>query len=321
MWDTAVEWPDSCTSSASRRVLGAASGQPRGSWPSHLRHRPKRSTVRQCRERSGPRRSRYASACHRRLLVIPGADDHRIRDHHGNHRRPASFRAQAHRRGGLPGGGGDGRQGTLRPRRGSRPEAPRRDAIEAAVGTTELGAQTPPTADTHFRIASNTKTFTAALIVLLAQDGKLKFSDPVSNYVPDVPDGANITIAELLKMRSGLYNYTAAPELADSLDDDPAKAWTPQEVLGHRVQAPAELRAGYLLRVRQHQLRTAGSCRREGRRKPVGPTVPGAVVRSGRASSRRRCPAIDDTSIPAPYSHGYMYGDTIYALADDRVSG
>jgi D-alanyl-D-alanine carboxypeptidase len=51
----------------------------------------------------------------------------------------------------------------------------------APVGTTELGAQTPPAANTHFRIASNTKTMTAALIVLLAQEGKLKFSDPVSS--------------------------------------------------------------------------------------------------------------------------------------------
>ena len=72
---------------------------------------------------------------------------------------------------------------------------------------------------------------TAALIVLLAQDGKLKFSDPVSDYVPDVPNGDNITVAELLKMRSGLYNYTNAPEFSAELDADLAKAWTPQEVL------------------------------------------------------------------------------------------
>src|SRR6476646_1624242 len=101
----------------------------------------------------------------------------------------------------------------------------------AAVGTTELGTQTPPTASTHFRIASNTKTMTAALIVLLAQDGKLKFSDPVSTYVPDVPNGENITVAELLKMRSGLYGYTADPAFAAMMDADPTKVWTPQEVL------------------------------------------------------------------------------------------
>ena len=42
--------------------------------------------------------------------------------------------------------------------------------VDAVVGTTELGAQTPPDEHTHFRIASNTKTMTAALTVLLAQE-------------------------------------------------------------------------------------------------------------------------------------------------------
>src|SRR5262245_22883322 len=42
-----------------------------------------------------------------------------------------------------------------------------------SYGTMLLGANSPPTGDTHFRIASNTKTMTAAVIVLLAQEGKL----------------------------------------------------------------------------------------------------------------------------------------------------
>ena len=41
-------------------------------------------------------------------------------------------------------------------------------------GTTLLGATSAPRADTHFRIASNTKTMTAAVIVLLAQERKLE---------------------------------------------------------------------------------------------------------------------------------------------------
>jgi CubicO group peptidase (beta-lactamase class C family) len=78
-----------------------------------------------------------------------------------------------------------------------------------------LGVTSPPRADTHFRIASNTKTMTAAVIVLLAQEGKLRFDDPVSKYVSDVPNGDKITISELLKMPSGLYNYkqTSRPEI------------------------------------------------------------------------------------------------------------
>ena len=59
---------------------------------------------------------------------------------------------------------------------------------------------------------------TAAMIVKLAQEGKLRFDDPISKYVEGVPNGDNITISELLKMRSGLYNSTTAPEIAESLD-------------------------------------------------------------------------------------------------------
>ncbi len=102
------------------------------------------------------------------------------------------------------------------------------------------GAQTPPEANTHFRIASNTKTMTAAVIVLLAQDGKLKLGDPVSAYIPNVPNGTNITIEDLLKMRSGLYNYTDDPELSAALDADPAKAFTPQDLLAIAFRHPPQ---------------------------------------------------------------------------------
>src|SRR6476661_255849 len=98
-------------------------------------------------------------------------------------------------------------------------------------GTTLLGADSPPSGDTHFRIASNTKTMTAAVVVLLAQEGKLSLNDPVSKYVPGVPNGDNITIAESLEMRSGLYNYTNDPIISATIDTDPAKVWTPAELL------------------------------------------------------------------------------------------
>jgi D-alanyl-D-alanine carboxypeptidase len=90
-------------------------------------------------------------------------------------------------------------------------------------GTTLIGATSPPRADTHFRIASNTKTMTAAVIVLLAQEGKLSLDDPVSKYVPGVPNGDNVTITELLNMRSGLYTYDDDPEFWAILERDPTK--------------------------------------------------------------------------------------------------
>ena len=113
-----------------------------------------------------------------------------------------------------------------------------------AYGTTLLGTTNPPRADTHFRIASNTKTMTAAVIVQLAQEGKLSLDDPVSKYVPGVPNGDNITIAELLEMRSGLYNYTDDPEISASLDRDPTKVWTPAELLAIAFAHPPNFPPG-----------------------------------------------------------------------------
>src|SRR5690606_26064265 len=71
------------------------------------------------------------------------------------------------------------------------------------VASVELGA--PVTQDTVFQAASVGKTFTAALVLLLEKDGKLKLDDPVSRHLDNTPkawDG--ITIRHLLTHTSGL---------------------------------------------------------------------------------------------------------------------
>jgi D-alanyl-D-alanine carboxypeptidase len=188
--------------------------------------------------------------------------------------------------------------------------------FSAAYGTTELGAQTPPTPDTHFRIASNTKTMTAALIVLLAQDGKLKFSDPVSTYVPDVPNGENITVAQLLKMRSGLYGYTADPALAAVMDADPGKVWTPQEVLAIAFRHPPQFAPDTSYEYSNTNYALLGLIAEKVGGRPLAQQFADRLF-GPVGLTQTSLPAADDTSIPAPYSHGYMYGGSFYALADD----
>jgi D-alanyl-D-alanine carboxypeptidase len=188
--------------------------------------------------------------------------------------------------------------------------------FSAAYGTTELGAQTPPTPDTHFRIASNTKTMTAALIVLLAQDGKLKFSDPVSTYVPDVPNGENITVAQLLKMRSGLYGYSADPALAAAMDADPGKVWTPQEVLAIAFRHPPQFAPDASYEYSNTNYALLGLIAEKVGGRPLAQQFTDRLF-GPVGLTQTSLPAADDTSIPAPYSHGYMYGGSFYALADD----
>ncbi len=185
----------------------------------------------------------------------------------------------------------------------------------AVSGTTKRGTDAPPEGDTHFRIASITKTMTSAVIVQLAQEGKLKFSDPISKYVPKVPNGKNITIAQLLTMRSGLYGYTNDPGFAATLDAEPSKAWTTQEVLDIAFRHPPEFPPGtaYDYSNTNYALLTLVVEKVGG--KPLQKAFQDRLFgpHGLRATS---FPATTDTSIPTPFSHGYMYGGSGYAMVD-----
>ena len=79
----------------------------------------------------------------------------------------------------------------------------------AAYGLANLELNVPATPDTVFEIGSVTKQFTAAGILLLAQDGKLSVDDKISKYLKDTPTAwANIAIRHLLTHTSGIRSYT-----------------------------------------------------------------------------------------------------------------
>jgi D-alanyl-D-alanine carboxypeptidase len=59
-----------------------------------------------------------------------------------------------------------------------------------------------------FRIASITKTFTAMAVLQLVDEGKLKTSDKLSKWYPDFPNAEKITVDDLLRMRSGIPDFT-----------------------------------------------------------------------------------------------------------------
>jgi CubicO group peptidase (beta-lactamase class C family) len=76
---------------------------------------------------------------------------------------------------------------------------------ERGYGMADLDHNVPITPTTVFHVASMSKQFTAASILLLAQEGKLSLDDPVRKYVPELPDfGTPITIRQLIHHTSGL---------------------------------------------------------------------------------------------------------------------
>ncbi|MGA7904740.1 MAG: serine hydrolase domain-containing protein, partial [Terrimicrobiaceae bacterium] len=183
-------------------------------------------------------------------------------------------------------------------------------------GTTTLGATIPPRADTFFRIASNTKTMTAAVIVQLAQEGRLDLDDPVSKYVSGVPDGDQITIANLLNMRSGLYNYTDAPEISASLDGDPTKVWTPDEVLTIAFKQPPYFPPGTAFHYDNTNYALLGLIAEEREQgKPLAKVLQDRLF-GPLGMNNTALPASTSNTLPDPYSHGYIYGSSSFALVD-----
>lgn len=189
-------------------------------------------------------------------------------------------------------------------------------SFDVAVGTTELGTSQKPDVQTRFRIASNTKTMTAALIMLLAQDGKLALDEPVSRYVHDVPNGENITIEELLTMRSGLYGYTDDPELSEELDRHPARSWTPQQVLAIAYRHPPRFAPGTEYDYSNTNYALLGLVAEKAGGRTLYEQFRDRLL-DPLGLDQTTLPAIDDTTIPTPGSHGYMYGSTRYALLDE----
>lgn len=69
----------------------------------------------------------------------------------------------------------------------------------------------PLTENSKFRIASITKTYTAVMVFQLVEEGKLKLSDHLDQFFPQIPNASKISIEQILNHRSGIPELTVEP--------------------------------------------------------------------------------------------------------------
>ena len=80
--------------------------------------------------------------------------------------------------------------------------------LARAYGVANLEHDVPLSPQSVFYMASVSKEFTALAILLLEQDGKIRLSDPIRRYIPELPASADaITLRDLLHHTSGLRDY------------------------------------------------------------------------------------------------------------------
>lgn len=99
------------------------------------------------------------------------------------------------------------------------------------LGTLRVGEDATPDASSVFRIASMTKSFTAATVLSLRDDGLLRLDDPIADYVPELgtvrlptTDSPAITIRHLLTMTAGLPTDDPWGDRQQGLDLDEFRA-------------------------------------------------------------------------------------------------
>jgi CubicO group peptidase (beta-lactamase class C family) len=113
--------------------------------------------------------------------------------------------------------------------------------LDKGYGSADLEWNIPNTPATKFRLGSITKQFTAAAIMLLEERGKLKTSDPVRQYLPELPQSWDkITIFNLLTHSAGIFNYTALPDSNASK----SRRMTPQQIVDLVRDKPLDFTPG-----------------------------------------------------------------------------
>ena len=100
-----------------------------------------------------------------------------------------------------------------------------------AQGTANLDTGRARELEDPFRIASITKTFTGTAILQLVDEGKLSKSDPLSTWYPDFPNADEITVDNLLRMRSGMVDPFASDDFLQSYYDNPEANITPEDMI------------------------------------------------------------------------------------------
>jgi D-alanyl-D-alanine carboxypeptidase len=148
---------------------------------------------------------------------------------------------------------------------------------------------------------------TGTVVLQLVQEGKLALDDPVSKYHVGVPNGDNITITQLLNMRSGLQDYTGLPTFGEMLDANPERVFTADEVLALSYAQPPAFAPGRGYLYANPNTVLLGLIVEQVTGQPLSQVFEQRIYRP-LGMKRTLLPAVGSYTMPKAHAHGYMFG-------------
>ena len=110
--------------------------------------------------------------------------------------------------------------------------------LSKGYGLANVELSVPATKNTVYQLASVTKTFTAAAIMMLAHEGKLGLDDKIAERLPDLPAAwGEVTIRHLLNHTSGIKSYTSVRDFFKTARKD----YSQREILDLMAKEPWNL--------------------------------------------------------------------------------
>lgn len=113
-----------------------------------------------------------------------------------------------------------------------------------AKGLADVASGRAAAVTDRFRIASNTKMFTAMALLILADQKKIGLDDKVSKYIDDLPHTGLVTIRQLANHTSGYYDYSSDPVFVASGSADMLRKWSPRELMEFIKGKPLDFTPG-----------------------------------------------------------------------------
>jgi D-alanyl-D-alanine carboxypeptidase len=113
---------------------------------------------------------------------------------------------------------------------------PGRGEYTRAVGKADIKTGEPIELTDRLRIASNTKSLTATVILQLVDEGRISLDDKLDKYISGVPNGNEITIRQVLQMTGGIYNFTEDATFEAEFEKNPLMKLTPQQEVDIALQ-------------------------------------------------------------------------------------
>jgi D-alanyl-D-alanine carboxypeptidase len=181
---------------------------------------------------------------------------------------------------------------------------PARGTWTTTIGTGSLSTHAPINVADHMRVGSITKTFTGTVILQLVDQGKLHLDDPVAKYQPQVPNGAHISIRQLLNMTSGLFSYSEDAGLGQTLLDQPQKVWNPQDLVAIAFKHPPNFAPGTSFHYSNTNTVLLGMIAEQLTGRPLAEEFQSRIF-TPLGMHTTSFPASDVATIPDPHPRGY----------------